>query len=243
MKRNFLELFSSNLAVKSTELRSTNNSILVFIPGYFSATSIGPNRLFVEIEEALIDKISVSYRIDWPGMGDASGNLYNYGFDALTEELANFLLAIKSKRSESKISVLCHSMGCALLLAVTSRLCYNFKNIVLFSPITSNKRAYSRLVGDYELLNNSAIRKGIRVNCDFLKNDRQRLAYEACSINAGGVTIFYCIDDPYVSEADIELLASKADKSSVHAISKGGHNYVAYEPKCRISKFLGDKKW
>ena len=105
MKRKFKYFPGINLLAKFTPLCSSSKSVVVFVPGYFSASSIGPNRIFVEIEDALVDKCGSAYRLDWPGMGDNSGCLSDYTFSELADQLGKKLAkAIKDLKEERKVT-------------------------------------------------------------------------------------------------------------------------------------------
>lgn len=237
MKREFRCFKNCKLVSKFTPLLSNNESILIFVPGYFSASSIGPNRIFVEMENALMDKCSGAYRLDWPGMGDNTGDLADYTFPDLENEFIKFCKLIHSKHDLQNVSLIAHSMGCAIVGKALKNIDQNLKNIIFLSPASSNQKIYESMLGEITIENGCVVRKGIHINADFLKSVNKDTCYNN-GLKDREIRVIYCKDDPFICSNDISLIAKSSTNSKVHAINSGGHNYITLESKNEAIRIL-----
>ena len=218
MKREFKYFPGIDIVAKFTPLTSKSKLVVVFVPGYFSASSIGPNRIFIDIEEALVDKCSFSYRLDWPGMGDNQGCLSDYSFSELVDQLANFCKFIQLEHKLVNVCFIAHSMGCALLEHALGQIKLKANRVIFLSPVSTNELAYKSLLGNVEILDGHFVRKGVKINKDFIKNPCGKTVYENAGRNTNEIVTISCEDDPFTSIGDLSLITRNSMPSTKYVI-------------------------
>lgn len=243
MKQEFKYFINSDLIAKHTIFSPIHESVVVFIPGYFSATSIGPNRLFVEIEEALCGKCRCTYRLDWPGMGDNKGILANYSFQDLSDQLMNLCVFLNSEYNLENVNFIAHSMGCAILANALSKSDFQANRLILLSPVSFSENKYNTLIGKIDVTDNKYTRKGVFFHKDFIRSPCDNLIYKSIGLNAKEVITITCDDDPFVLQEDLHLVINKAKSYKNFRLPVGGHNFLTYAAKNKSIKLIKSMEW
>ena len=231
MIRESIKIASCNLSVKKMS-NSSGELFLIFVPGYFSASSLGPNRLYVEIENSLQKHIKTSYRIDWPGMGDACGNLHEHSFNDLSNELVKLINHTRQSTEDRNISIITHSMGCHITNKALLSINQNSIQTFMLSPISKGQH-YELLLGDIEDAAGIKYRKAVAIHNDFISHEW----WTPPTIEEYRTHTIYCTDDEYIDKLDMSTNTTRHSKKIV-TFSTGGHNYLTLESKFGAIEYI-----
>ncbi len=202
----------------------------VFIHGYFSANSLGPNRLFVDIQERLLQRGIVSIRYDWKGMGDSTGNICENTLKSTVEEIIKTLKFSNIENSNNDVYFVAHSLGCAVLLEyLNSYFSVNPKCVFLISPGPFSEEGVKKLCPSFSYDSEYLFRNGLKIGLQFLKDVINSEFYEKVEKLKFPLRAFVSEDDNLL---DINSLHEINNTNlEITTLLKGGHNFIDYNSK------------
>lgn len=211
------------------------NKCILFIHGYFSGNSFGPNRLFVELADIATKLGYCSARYDWIGMGDSPGKIDENNFEVNNSILNNLIDALKKKYSIEEITFVTHSLGASILLSNIENFLSTtiIKRIFFLSPAPiCSRRFENEFLSDFNT--ETSIRKGLRLNSQFIKELTNFETVEKLNKISIKSFIFYAKDDNSIDSSILKSIQNK--EVDIYCLETGGHNFLSFAGKFKILK-------
>ena len=152
-------------------------SAVVIAHGYFSATRVGPARLYVHIARRLCESGCAAFRADLLGVGESDGFYKDITFDSAVRDLSRVCGFVADAYKMSSIVLLGHSMGAnlAMRVAISKKM---VRKLVLVAPDVEKRDGVDHLFDEEQLSElerrGCTCRKGLHINRSFVEEIRSR---------------------------------------------------------------------
>ena len=223
---------------------------VIICHGYFSASKIGPQRLFVEMGEHLSKLGFDVYRFDLSGMGESDGSIDEITFNEHVDDLRNIIHYVKDLYPNKKICLIAHCLGCSYALVNVLEKDDIYREIVFLAPFYSNEKILKNFFVKEESLKelenlSFTMRKGLYAHKSFFESNPQEAFMER--INAVKVTIDVIIptNDQFIPIEDNKKTFENAKFANVKYLSGADHNFTEHKAKLilKIGELLTDGKF
>lgn len=246
-KKNFSIVSSSGTTLRGMvhhEKEISQCKPVLIVHGYFSANRNGPNRLFVKIADNLASLGFATYRFDLSGMGESDGDINKINFKHHVKDVISVIEFVRKQCGSKQITVIAHSLGCAVVLDVMNFAYKNINKVFLLAPFFSSDKTLKVMlgVGSLEELEKKVpiYRKGLYSDISYFK---ESLAYdefvpEINRATGNGVTIYAILGniDQFVDINEAKELFLKTPKINVIEIDGADHNFL--ETQKQVISFL-----
>ena len=224
---------NKEIVVKINYNQNSSTKAVIFLHGYFSGNSLGPNRLFVELEEICLKLGYYGVRYDWVGMGDSPGKISDNNFELNKNTLSCLIEFLKKQYHLRDFVFVTHSLGSSILLSHIEKIISHIrvKYIFFLSPVPISSNLFKKeFLSEFDEM--KCVRKGLVLNLPFLIEIAFFNTVEMLKKIPIDSLIFYAKDDKSI---DANLLKKiENTKVSVRCLKTGGHNFLSLESKSTI---------
>ena len=211
--------------------------LLLFVHGYFSGSSVGPNRLFCDTARLARDYDIASMRYDWRGMGNSTGHISENDLQTVLGDLGFVIGLARRKFPDCPLVLVAHSVGCAVALSCFGNRTFSSPTaLVLLSPGPFGIERMRFLCPGLLKSSRFVVRKGLTLNRLLLLDIARGPAYTNIEKTTAPTLIIYCLDDKLCDRVRLEKFTSK--HVNVVKFASGGHNFSAIEPMAQIPKLI-----
>ena len=205
---------------------------VVLVHGYFSASRVGPTRLFVGLARELCKAGVEVIRADVLGVGDSDGDFASVTFQTTMRDVQCVIQFALDQSVDGKVALVGHSMGanialCSAAQARSSRI----SGIVAIAPDVDVLGGVDRLFdqGQQEELRTRGhtMRKGLHINATFVDAIRERQAEDLTSGLMMPIVVIQGTDDELYEMSGAERIARAARRGRLIQIPDADHNFLA----------------
>lgn len=207
--------------------------IAVIVHGFFSATKVGPARLYVLLGRLLANLGYRVWRFDCFGVGESDGDFAQASFESELADYASIMALATSDTQADKVGDVClvgHSLGARLAVSLASRHA-EISSLLLLAPSVGKITRIENLFTEDELeeLQQKGMtkRKGLEIDASFVEAMQDEQVFlEAETLHASGLrsAVFYGAADEYWSSDGAEKLALTLGSELID-IPAADHNF------------------
>ncbi|MCM2674231.1 alpha/beta hydrolase family protein [Alkalicoccobacillus plakortidis] len=204
---------------------------VIFIHG-FVGSKVGEHRLFVKASRYLAQKGYASFRFDFSGCGESSGDYRHLTVSKQIQELLTIIDYVKNHPliNENQVTLIGHSLGGATSALVAAQA--NIHQLILWSAVAQPYQDIVRITG------NSAVKiaqkegvfdyHGFEISHSFFQDLRIHQPLEAISAFKGNVLILHAEQDEDVAVTHAESYAKATQTPSTPIyIKKANHTFAS----------------
>lgn len=201
---------------------------IVSVHGYFSASRIGPNRLFVEAEEALTIRGVQFVRYDWPGMGESPGSQAETTLDRTVGALS-LVWGEAARTLQCPTFLLAHSLGVPVALEFARRHAAPLAGVILLAPGPLDPLRMHGAAPGFQEAGPRFERKGLILSGEFLR-EIVRVDWMSRISDLRVPTLVLCAsDDPYCDAGALRAISRRG--YAFKELPDGGHSFQSCAAK------------
>jgi pimeloyl-ACP methyl ester carboxylesterase len=211
--------------------------LLVFVHGYFSASCIGPSRVFTDTAQRAASQGIASVRYEWRGMGNSTGDIAENDLAVATGDLHSVMRFCARAFPGIKPTLVAHSIGCAVALNhLRGKEDTLAGGLYLLAPGPFEMARMTGLCADPTSSTPTFVRKGLTLSRELLRQVADADCFEWMKQCPCPLAVAYCCDDELCDHERIESLTEGVAKVSRFAL--GGHNFASAEPRARLPEAI-----
>ncbi|MDQ0205793.1 alpha/beta hydrolase family protein [Alkalicoccobacillus murimartini] len=224
------ELLSGALQLP-TKKASDRYPVVLFVHG-FVGSKVGEHRLFVKASRFFAEQGYASFRFDFSGCGESSGDYRNLTLSKQLDELFAIIQYIKDQPyvDPDNITLVGHSLGGAVSALTAEKA--DIKSLILWSAVAEPYEDIVQITGKAAV--NTAKKEGVydyhgfEISHSFFQDLRKHHPLQAISTFQGDVLIIHASEDEDVPVKHAEAYAKSTTRPGIpHYIHHANHTFAS----------------